>query len=161
MNSIENLKRWIVASFWTELKSRLTGAPLFVEGDDRLTNRSANFFELRIDGPYTKPYGSKGEYCSYIEVNILATSTRDEGNRYTRENMQGIAAQALNKDFCIYKTGNVGKNAADDESLVGVMKLLPLDAIKTSDFGQIDSNTNVFQSVTEAHYEMHFYLESA
>lgn len=156
--SLTNLTRWIKASYAQEIRKKLKGADLFIEGDDKVRPKSKHF-ELRIDGPYTTPCGTKGEYKAYIEVNILINGTRDEENRYAFDNLKGAAAEVLNTDFCIYRTGNVGKAEEDDESLVGVMKLIPFDSIKTSDFGMIDPNTEVYQAVTEAHYEMYFSLE--
>lgn len=141
-----------------ELRKRLTNADVFIEGQDRSTSTRTSHFEVRVDGPYSDPCGSRGEYRSYVEVNILINCTRDESDIYRVDNMKGVAAQALNKDFCIYKVGNVGKNEQDDESLVGIMKLLAAERIKVSDFGMIDSNTEVYQAVAEAHYEMYFTL---
>jgi hypothetical protein len=156
--NLTNIKRWIKASYIQEIKKYLTGANLYIEGEDQLTDRDPKHFELRIDGPYIKPCGSKGEFRAFVEVNILVNSTRSEENIYERENLQSIAAHALNRDFCIYKTGNVGKDIADDETLLSVMQLLPSDEIKISDFGKIDTNTEVYQSTVEAHYEMYFTL---
>lgn len=158
MNSIElkYLKRWIVASFIAEFKDLVEqGFDIFVEGDDRLTNKSPKHFELRIDGPYTRNVGTRGEQCSYIEVNLLGNSTRNEENFYDRHNLQGFMAFLLNRDVCIKRLGNVGKNEADDETVVGTMQLLPADMIKVSDFGMVDPNTEIYQSVAEAHYEMY------
>jgi hypothetical protein len=156
--SLTNLKRWISASYRKQLRKLLSGASLFVEGEDRQTSLTPDHYELRIDGPYVKPNGTKGEYCAYIEVNILCNSTRDQANVYKKENLQGVASEALTRDFCIYKTGNEESNEADDGSLVGLMQLIPHEAIKTSEFGMIDPNTEVYQSVVEAHYEMFFSL---
>lgn len=158
MNSIESLKRWIVFSYFQDLKVLANGKFLYLEGEDDLTNTIPQHLELRIDGPYTRPCGARGEYCAYIEVNILASSTRKEDNAADRFNLQGLMANMLNRDFCIRRTGNEGKEDADDNSQVGVMQLLPVDQIKVSDFGQVDPNTQLFQSVAEAHYEMYFSL---
>lgn len=159
MNSTKFLKRWIKASYVKILRTLLEqGFDLFVEGEDRLTSTKKQFIEARIDGPYLSPCGTKGEMRAYIEVNLLGNCTRDESNIYTRENLQGLMAFMLNRDFCIYRTGNQGKEPSDDGSLVGLMKLLPVDLIKTSDFGMIDANTEVYQAVAESHYEM-YYME--
>lgn len=158
MNStdLKYLKRWILASYIKVMKPLVEqGFEIFIEGDDRLTNKNPKHFELRIDGPYSRPNGSAGEMCSYIEVNLLGNSTRSQENFFDRQNLQGFLMFLLNRDVCIYKTGNEGKNEADDGSLVGVMRLLPSDMIKTSDFGMVDSNTEVYQCVSEAHYEMY------
>lgn len=157
MNLI-NLNRWIKASYVQVIRKQLAGAPLFVEGEDRLTSKEPAHYELRIDGPYTKPCGGRGEFKAYVEVNLLVTATRDEKNRYAFDNLKGQMANVLNQDFCIIRTGNVGIAEEDDESLVGVMQLLPVEQIKTSDFGMIDTNTEVYQAVVEAHYEMYFSL---
>jgi len=156
MNSTKHLKRWIKASFIQEVRKHVEqGVTLFVEGDDKLPANQKHM-ELRIDGPYVRNVGSRGEKCAFIEVNLLGNSTRSEENRYDRENIQGLLASILDRDFCIYRTGNVGKEDVDDESIVGTMQLLATDQIKISDFGLIDTNTEVYQCVAEAHYEMYF-----
>ncbi len=153
------MKRWIKASFVKYIRPKVEPTlHLFVEGADRLTNEQVKFIELRVDGPYTRPCGSKTEFCSYIEVNLLGNSSRDVSNVYDRENLQGLMMELLNADVCIYRTGNEGTEAGDDGTQVGVMQLIPSDAIKISDFGMIDSNTEVFQAVAEAHYEMYYTL---
>ena len=113
------------------------------------------FIELRIDGPYTSPCGTAGEYKMIVEVNLLSKSTRDESNIYDKENQQGILQQMLNRDFCIYKIGNVGKNVADDQTYVGTMKLLEREQIRLNDFGRTNDDAEVYESVVEAHYEMY------
>lgn len=139
-----------------QLKDLLKGQPTFIEGTDRQTSKVPNHFEVRIDGPYYKPYGSRGEWRAFIEVNILVNSTRDEKNFYLHDNMKGLATQVLARDFCIYQIGNVGKEDEDTQAYFGIMQLNTKDEIKVSEFGLIDTNTEVFQAVVEAHYEMYF-----
>lgn len=148
-----NMKRWIVASAIREFKKYLEGEVMYPEGVDKNPNINS-YLELRIDGPYVKPQPGGGG-CVYIEINILAISKRSESNVYKKENMQGIASQILNRDFCIYKIGNTDTNPADTGELVGVMQLLPSDQIKNSDFGQDDEAVEIYKSATEAHYEMY------
>lgn len=158
MNStdLKHLKRWLLASYIKVLKPLVEqGFEIFIEGDDRLTSKNPKHFELRMDGPYSRPNGTAGEMCSYIEVNLLGNSTRSTENFFDRQNLQGFLAFLLNRDVCILKTGNEGNNEADDGAMVGVMRLLPSDMIKTSDFGMVDANTEVYQCVSEAHYEMY------
>lgn len=157
MNSINpSLQRWVKASMIKQLKDLLKGKPTFIEGMDRQTSKVPNHFEVRLDGPYFKACGSRGEWRAFIEVNILVNTTRDEKNIYLQDNMKGIATAALSQSFCIYKTGNVGKEDGDDGTLFGHMLLDTKDEIKVSEFGMIDTNTEVFQAVVEAHYEMYF-----
>lgn len=162
MNSIEaikHLKRWIQASLVKQIRPLMgDGIALFVEGEDRLTNKKPKWAELRIDGPYLEPKGSKGEFSAYIEVNLLGDSTRNESNVYERQALQGYLAFLLARDFCIYRTGNEPPRGTDDGSYFETMLLLAHEQIKVSDFGQIDSNTQVYQCVAEAHYEMTFTL---
>jgi len=155
MNLI-NLKRWIKASAIKAFKDEAGGQQLFIEGEDRRTDKSASHLELRIDGPYCTPNGSKGEWRAYVEINVLVNSTRNQENIYDRENLQGISQQMLNRDICVYKIGNVGTNDADDESLFGVLQLMPGDQIKLSDFGNVDDHAELYQAVAEAHYTMYF-----
>lgn len=156
MNSTnKHLNRWIKASYLKVLRPLMEqGFHLFVEGEDRIGG--PNRVELRIDGPYNRQVGTRTEWCAFIEVNLLMNATRDEANIYTRDNIKGVMAELLARDFCIYRTGNVGRAPEDDETLVGVMQLLPAEMIKVSEFGQIDPNTEVYQAVAEAHYEMYY-----
>lgn len=154
MNSIKNIKRWVVASIIKRLKELTEGIALYVEGTDLNTSKLDRHFELRIDGPYSKPL-TKDSYRHYVEINILVNSTRAEDDFYERHNLQGIAAQMLNGDICVYKTGNQDKNPDDDGTYYGVLQLIPSEQIKVSDFGRINPTTEVYQAVAEAHYEMY------
>lgn len=156
-DAIRHLKRWIKASFLKEFKLHLKGQMMFVEGEERLTNTNYQHLEFRLDGPYLKPLGPE-HYKAYIEVNLLANCTRNEENKYWRENLEGTMMHILNRDVCIYKIGNVGIEDEDDGTLLEIMNHLNVDMIKVSDFGQIDPNTQVFQATAEAHYEMYFNL---
>lgn len=160
LDTLKHLKRWIQASYVKAIRSSMgEGIGLFVEGEDRSTNKFAKFAELRVDGPYIKPRGAAGEFSAYIEVNLLGDSTRSPDNIYDRQNLQGYLSWLLTRDFCIYKTGNEGSpENTDDGSYFETMLLLPHDEIKISDFGQIDPNTQVFQCAVEAHYLMTFSL---
>lgn len=160
MNSteaIKHLKRWTLASFILDIKPKAEqGFHFYAEGDQRLTNQNPQFFELRIDGPYLKPL-AKGEYKAYIEVSLLGNSTRNDKNRYQRQNLLSLLQSYLNKDFCCLRTGNENVDPViDDGSLFGVYSLIPAEQIKASDFGMIDDAANVFQCTVEAHYEMFF-----
>lgn len=153
--NLTNWSRWIKATLIQDIQKRLNGGHLFVEGRDRDTSKHPNHYELRIDGPYQHPCGTRGEFRFFVEVSILINSTRDESNAFLHDNMKGVASEALNTDFCIRKTGNVGREGSvDDDSVAGVMKLIPAEQIKSNEFGMIDSNTEVFQATVEAHYEM-------
>lgn len=149
------IKRWAVASIIKLFKELTEGIELYVEGMDfTKVQKKDKHFELRIDGPYSKPL-DKGNWRHYFEVNILINSTRSEDDFYERHNLQGIAGAMLNRDICVYRIGNVDKNPKDDGTYVGVMQLIPVDQIKTSDFGRINETTEVYQAVAEAHYEMY------
>ncbi len=150
------LVRWIKASIVIEIRKTTEGQALFVEGDDRLTSKEQQFLEFRLDGPYISPHGTRGEYRAYVEVNILTTSTRNEKNRWNMEHLRGVVLAMLTRDFCIYRTSRVGREDIDDETLVGMMQLMPAEQIKLSDFGRIDPASETYQAVAEAHYEMFF-----
>jgi hypothetical protein len=155
---LKALVRWIKASILIEIRKTTEGKALFVEGDDRLTSKEQQHLEFRLDGPYVSPHGTTGEYRAYIEVNILANSTRNEKNRWSMEELRGISLAMLSRDFCIYRVGRVNAETIDDETLVGLMQLMPSEQIKLSDFGRIDPASETYQAVAEAHYEMFFNL---
>lgn len=157
MNSIDiikNIKRWVAASVIKLFKDLNEGIHLYVEGMDQNTSNKDKHFELRIDGPYSKPQG-KGGYRHYFEINILVNSTRSEDDFYERHNLQGIAAAMLARDICVYRIGNKEKNPLDDGSMLGALQLIPVEQIKVSDFGRINETTEVYQAVAEAHYEIY------
>lgn len=150
MIDIRKYRRWIRASIVKKLKSLPTDTlPLFIEEDEKKIN--ADHFELRIDGPYTNPLGTRGEYRFYIEVNFLLTTDRNEKQIYKRDDHAGIMCNFLNDNFCIYRYGTLPE---DDKSIVGVMQLISDQEIKLSDFGIIDDNVEVYQMGVEAHYQM-------
>lgn len=144
----------MTASIIKLFKEYNEGIHVYVEGMDPDTSQKDKHFELRIDGPYTKPL-TKGCYRHYIEINILVNSTRSEDDFYERHNLQGIAAQMLNRDICVYRIGNTDKDSLDDGSFLGALQLIPSDQIKVSDFGRINETTEVYQAVAEAHYELY------
>ncbi len=155
INQTPHIKRWVKASVIKLFQTLNEGIELYVEGMDAVNvSRKDKHFELRIDGPYTKPL-TKGSYRHYFEINILINSTRSEEDFYERENLQGIVANILNRDICVYRIGNKDTNPADDGSLVGALQLIPSEQIKVSDFGRINETTEVYQAVGEAHYEMY------
>jgi hypothetical protein len=160
MNLI-NMKRWIKASILKEVGSKnlnyLGSAPVefYVEGDDRKTNKLVEHLEFRLDGPNCQPHGANSCFRFYIEVNILIHATRNEANIYRFDNLQSLASQILNRDWCIYRIGNINRNPEDDSSLVGVMQLMPSEQIKISDFGMIDESVETYEASVEAHYEMY------
>lgn len=146
------LPRWIVASVSQHFEDRRQGIPMFIEGQIRDTKGLKDFFELRIDGPYYTEL-SKGFWRVYIEINVLIQSAQDKTDRYRIYKTAGVVAAAFEQIISIFKYGD---EVGDDDSLVGCMKLLgdreARERIQISHFGQVESETGIFQSTVEAHY---------
>jgi hypothetical protein len=147
------IPRWITSSVRKGFVERVENLPVFVEEEIKLNNEKKEYVELRIDGPFINPIGSRNEYQARIEVNALITCSYDETDSLRLIKIGGIVIAALSKDFCIYKYGD---EDTDDRSYFETMQVIADDQIELSNFGQIDPTNKVYQASVEAHYTMRF-----
>lgn len=145
--------RWIFASISKHFDDRKQGLPLFIEGQNRNTRDTKDFFELRVDGPRLTEL-TKGSWHIYIEVNILVQSAMDDLDYHRIHRNVGIAVEAMT-NLLIFKYGS---KVEDDQSFLGCLKLIQdtrsRERIQVFNFGQIDVDTRLMQSAVEGHYEM-------
>lgn len=156
MSSIEYLRelpRWTQLSVRKQFAERTENIPTFYEETIKQNNLETLYVELRVDGPYCSPIGTRNEIEAMIEVNVLINCAFDERDTMRLHSLGGVIIAALSKDFCVYK---LGPNAWDDKSYFETYQLFADDNIEMSNFGQIDSTNKIYQSTVEAHYKMRF-----
>ena len=156
MSSIEYLRelaRWTQLSVRKQFVERTENIPVFFEETIKQNNVETLYVELRVDGPFCNPIGTRNEYEALIEVNVLINCAFDEQSTMKLYNLGGVVISALSKDFCVYK---LGLNSWDDKSYFETYQLFADDNIEMSNFGQIDPVNKIYQSTVEAHYKMRF-----
>lgn len=151
---IREIPRWTQLSVRKQFVERTENIPVFFEETFKKTYNEPLYVELRIDGPYCTPVGTKNEYESYIEVNALLSASFDEKDTMRIHNLAGVVQTALAKDFCVFK---LGPNAWDDKSYFETFQLIADENIQLSQFGQIDPTNKIYQATVEAHYRMRFH----
>jgi hypothetical protein len=154
ISCIREVPRWTQLSVRKQFVERTENIPVFFEETFKKTYTEPLYVELRIDGPYCTPVGTRNEYESYIEVNALLCAAFDEKDTMKLHNLAGVIQVALSKNFCVFK---LGPNEWDDKSYFEQYQLIPEDNIQLSNFGQIDPTNKIYQSTVEAHYRMRFH----
>jgi hypothetical protein len=151
MNS--NWPRWLFASITKYFNDNRNNIAMFIEGQDRETERLDSYFELRIDGPFILQQ-SKDYWQLDVEINVLICVTKSRTDFHKQFRLQGALAK-LFTDIPIYKLGD---GPDDDQTILGCLKLSPSqnfrDAVRVSNFGQIQPELPLLQSTIEAHFEI-------
>lgn len=143
-NGMENLGRWIYASFCKHFDALKGSYTLNIEGMPKTQAEEA--LELRIDGPYFKEL-SKNYWDIYSEVNVLCSCVKNHKNAYRIHDMLGLATSCFTRCINIYAYGDGGAfqfamDRMDSER----------EKIQASYFGQVDPNKELEQATVEAHY---------
>ena len=148
------IHRWIYASIAGHFDDNKDSRKLFVESEDRDTNKNQEWLELRIDGPLRKEV-SKGCFWYNMEINILASRSMDEGNYHDVLRLMGVAEAAFVNKISVFKLGT-DTTGVDDQSFIGCLVLQQdqREAVISSYFGQIDPEKRLLQGTVEGHYRM-------
>lgn len=143
-----NWPRWIQLSIVQAFKARVTGLPLFVEGEVRAVSQS-DFSELRIDGPFYDEV-SKGYWNIDVEINVLVATYLDPKDKVKHERNVGAVLAGFNTDIPVMQFG-VG---TDDNALIRLGCFRATSSVKTTPFGQIKSDARLMQSTLEQTFQM-------
>jgi hypothetical protein len=152
-----NWYRWIFASVAKHFNAigELNEIHCHVEGFPRHTDELTEWFEVRMDGPYTKEH-SDDAYELRVEINLgINVVVGPDVNAYRDKQIQGILTEGFVDNICIYKLGDTEE---DDGSEIGYLEILTgfRERIVTSNFGVINAQTGINQSSIEAHYRINF-----
>jgi hypothetical protein len=145
---------WITLSIRKQFTERMQNCPVYFEEVTKPAGKKLLYVELRIDGPYMHPIGTRIEYEAVVEVNALINAPYNEKDTMSLQKLGGVVIAALNEDFCIFKLGD--NPPIDTGEFFETMQLLTDDNIEMSNFGQIDTTNKIYQATVEAHYKMRF-----
>ena len=147
-----NLPRWTFASVSKHFDARKATEHLFIEGQDRLTNKERDWLELRMDGPFVKEVSSNFFFLD-IEINVLISATMNETDYHVIHTLVGIAAAAFTNQIQAFKLGD---RPQDDQTLLGcyLLRTEGREAVIISHFGMIDSDKRLVQASVEGHYRL-------
>lgn len=148
-----NIARWIRASINKHFSFVLNSIPVLVENDPDKLNKiksKSNYVEVRINGPHTS-FGTSDESKQDVEISIMCTALLSN-DLYLIDRLVGLVQSAM-IDFPVKKLGD---GVDDDQSQLGCLVLRsdvphPVDAIQ---WGQLDANNKITQSVVEGYYSM-------
>lgn len=148
-----NLARWIKASVVAYFDARKGAYVLFVDGDDRSTDKLTRFLELRTNGPVLRE-PCKNHYMIDYWVNILIQSYIDANDAYMFERIFGHTQSMFERCIPVYRFGT---GADDDQSLVGHLLLRntrPIHKLNAANFGVVAERTRQQQGSVEGYYQM-------
>jgi hypothetical protein len=143
---------WIYASINKHFTDNKGTLPLYLEGDERTLQDEAQFYELRIDGPFIlQP--QKDEYILDVEINVLVQVHMDDQELYNIQTAIGPILKAFSNAICVYKYGD---GPHDDNSFFNTLRLnTRLDErVEVNYFGIIREDTRLTQATIEGHYRM-------
>jgi hypothetical protein len=146
-------QRWLHASINKHFTDNKGPLPLYLEGDERTLQDQAEFYELRIDGPFIlQPH--KGFYFINVEINVLVQVHMDPRELYRVQDATGIITKAFRNAICVYKYGN--DSDLDNQLLLGYLRLnRNLDeTVDINYFGIIKEDVRLTQATVEGHYQM-------
>jgi hypothetical protein len=148
--------RWIVASFAKHFDDAKGPYELYLEGDERTTQKELKFAELRMDGPFYRTL-SKKQYYIDVEINILCQAHMLPANLYAIHDITGHFTRAFTNCVAIYRLGD---GPEDDGSKLGVMRLLKhfRERVEVGHFGILEPDLRMTQSTIEGHYRLHLVL---
>ena len=111
-----------------------------------------SWFELRIDGPEIGQFTANEWYLA-LEINILISTDKNSANMWQHETNCGVIQGHWGTSFEITKEGD---EAGDDNTHVGCLQLQTGrdHSRELSNFGNIERNVPLLQSMSEAHYQM-------
>lgn len=147
-----NWSRWVHASFVKHFHTSLSGvAYAHAEGQRRQTEGKQQWFEIRVDGPFTDEQAHK-QFLLEVEVNILCCYL-GEDNIYGLDLLTGAAANTFT--YCV-PCLKLGGEAGDDSSVVGYFTLIPRkkEKVEIVKFGKIRHDSDLYQATVEGHYKM-------
>lgn len=151
-----NWIRWIKASFATHFTNIITvqnNLPCYLLGHDINKDTLVSFAEIRLDGPHEQQLAGVTWYLEAY-ANIRVVTMLDDKDFYGEEKNVGIVATAFTNSICVYKYGT---GVDDDQSILGTLQLITTgkQAIIITNWGQILTSINAFQTTVEGHYRMY------
>lgn len=150
----KNWARWIAISVYKVFQAMADANNLhmFIEGQERKTQEHSKYFEIRIDGPQIKEISNRYFKLDF-EINVLFSLHMSQVTMYEPQQLAGLLEQTMT-DICIYRYGDGGD---DDDTLLGTLCLIAdkRNTVRTNQFGQVRSDTDIVQGTVEGTFKMH------
>lgn len=148
MNFDDRWTRWIKASINKYMQAQLpAGLTMFVEGQERETNKLNKWLEVRVEGPDWFKY-SAGFHKGTVAVNILC-SQQIIDDIYAMDRLTGIAQKMLfTTSIAVIQWGD------DETQSVGCLQLISEANrnLETRFYGQIDQKTQLMLATVAAKF---------
>lgn len=123
--------------------NEVTGLKIYIDGQDRDTNKFPEFVEVRYDGPFLRTAG-KSSWLMEYDINLLV-QTESGKNIYALEKVCGKLYAKLAQDISIISDG-----------LTIACSTLKTDfrqKLQINRFGRIEPDINILQATVEARHE--------
>ena len=146
----ENWDRWICASIYKHFEDGAT-IPMFVEADERETDKEPVYFECRVDGPTAREI-SKDYWHLTLDIGTLICSIIDKRKLYIQRTEAGKIAKLMLPCIPIYKYGD---QTGDDKTFA--FNIIRSDGgrrdgIENKHIGQVEPSVLLNRSIVEAKY---------
>jgi hypothetical protein len=150
----QNWPRWFYTSIVKHFSLRNGDIPFYIEGQSRPTTKN-DFAELRIDGPYFNEV-SHAVWDINILVAILIQIVQNDTDLFKIQRFTGVFFEAFTTDLPVFRFGD---GERDDAKQFLCLSLSPdrNERIRVTQYGQIQSGTNVAQASIEARYQGKLY----
>jgi len=146
---LESMPKWILASVAKHFSDRKGSLVMYLEGQKRNTNKSQDYFELRMNGPDRRDI-AKNYYGYDIVINVLVQSLYNDKDAYREIKTCGLVAKMFESSIRIYKFGD---EIGDDRNvLVGCISLQGI--VETNRFGRQAPSIDVNTSEVQGRYSM-------
>jgi hypothetical protein len=149
-----NWPRWIAASLARHFDAELTlaGLPMYLEGQDRRTDRLTDYAEFRYTGPRITEL-SKDYWQLDVDVDVLVVSKTSDSNIYTPEAGVGVVLAAFTPDIPVFRYGKGPQDDPDDQ--LGCLRMVPqTGGVLVTNFGPPKDQVRLRQASVEATYRM-------
>ena len=143
----KNISKWIFASVAKNFKHLPN---LFIKGQLRETDKTKNWYELKVDGPYIHKL-SKNYWRLDVEIDLQSYVKQDKSYLYTYQELQGDALVFFTETIPIYKLGD---KSSDDGSFIFCLQLNHDDkhSLDMTTFGFAEKNEKIDITDIEGHY---------
>lgn len=138
----ETLPEEIARAVFTHV-STITNLKIYIDGQDRDTNKFPEFIEVRYDGPFLRSAGKDSWLLEY-DINILV-QTEAGKNLYAIEKVCGKLYAKLAQDIEIMSGGSI--------IACSTLKTDFRQKLQINRFGRIEPDVTVLQASVEARHE--------
>ena len=148
-----NWDRWIAASINRHIEqNKPADMIMYVEGQERRTNKQEHFIEVRQDGVWWTET-SKDTWKGLTEVNILI-QTVIGSDLYKMNRMTGEVIEFLTACIAVKRHGTGAQDNGQKEGELELLTDTSRDGHRVRRYGQIDPSVKLMYSTVECSYRI-------